>query len=246
MIDDRTPLYSNRIIRNYLEYLSAAYPELDTDDILARADIDRQEVEDKGHWFNHAQLCRFHAVLDAKTHDPNIAREAGRYSSSSKALNPLKQYLLSFMSLSYIYLMLDRLYPRISRAAVLKCQKKGPQKVELIVTPKSGVTEKPFQCENRIGSFESVAKLFTEAFARVEHPECLHRGYKRCRYICTWEKRTSRIWIRIRKYAYFLSGVSTVSILFGIPVIVWITLFLLSLLVVAGLTIGIEKLEKGS
>jgi PAS domain S-box-containing protein len=243
-MDSAQPLYNSRIIKTYLEYIAGTYPNVDCEEIINYAGITEYEVEDKGHFFTQRQIDRFHEIIEEKTQNTNIARDAGRHSISTKFLNPVKQYALSFMSLSSIYLMTEKLYSLFSRAATVKAKKLTPQKVEIIVSPKTGVSEKPFQCENRIGTLEAVSKLFTNKFAEVDHPECWHRGDKHCRYIFSWEKRSSRIWRRMRAYTYFLGGLAMISVIFGLPMIPWMITVLLTIIVVLVMSLNIERLEK--
>jgi hypothetical protein len=99
--------------------------------------------------------------------------------------------------------------------------------VEIVSIPKSGIVEKPYQCENRAGVMEALAKWHTDKFANVEHPECLHRGDKYCRYIVSWDKTPPLIWKQIRNY-FLLSSVLVLIILFFlVPFKIWgLTLFL--------------------
>jgi hypothetical protein len=78
-IDTKTPLYSSRILVTYLEFIKKYYPDFDIDSALKYAGTTRHEVEDAGHWFNQEQTDRFHEILVAKTGNPNIARDAGRF-----------------------------------------------------------------------------------------------------------------------------------------------------------------------
>ena len=156
--------------------------------MLSYAGITTYELEDQGHWFSQRQVDRFDKILSQKTGDPNISREVGRYAASSKASGAIKQYTLGLMSPTSVYLLMEKLYSAMSRGATVKAKKLGPNKVEIISTPKPGVNEKPYQCENRIGTFEAVAKLFTKRFATIEHPSCFHKGDDCCCYIITWEK----------------------------------------------------------
>jgi len=62
------------------------------------------------------------------------------------------------------------------------------------------VQEQPFQCENRIGQFESVGIAFNNSIPQIDHPECIFKGGECCRYIIEWRsnfsyqlRRTSRI-----------------------------------------------------
>lgn len=204
-VDAGAPLYSSRIMLNYLEYIKRYYPDIDLDSILEYAGVTRYEVEDEGHWFNQDQTDRFHEVVVAKTGNPNIAREAGRFTVSSERLGVAKQYALGLITMSSMYMMVGKLANSLTRGSTLKAKKKAANKAEILSIPKPGVKEKPYQCQNRIGTLESVAKLFTHAFAEVEHPACFHKGGACCRYIVTWPKTPSLTWMRICKYSLISS-----------------------------------------
>jgi PAS domain S-box-containing protein len=125
------------------------------------------------------------------------------------------------MSPTPIYLLMEKLYPLMSLAASIKTKKLGPDRVEIVSIPKSGIVEKPYQCENRAGVLEALAKWFTDNFANVEHPECLHRGDKYCRYIVSWDKTAPLIWKRIRNYFLLSSLIVLIVLYFSAPFKVW-------------------------
>lgn len=230
MMQDDIPLYNSRIIKNYFEYLEKNYPELSKEEILSYGEMNNYEVEDPGHWFNQRQIDRFQDILMFKTGNPAIPREVGRYLASSEGLGPVKQHMLGLMNPMSVYMLMGKNYTMMSRGAEMGTRKLGPTTVEIVSTPKPGVKERKFQCENRLGSFESLAKLFTKGFAQIEHPSCFHNGDENCRYIITWEKTLSLLWKRIRNYsvlssviacgaAYFLTsqsiwGMVTVGLIF--------------------------------
>jgi len=72
--------------------------------------------------------------------------------------------------------------------------------VEIITTPNESVRERPYQCENRMGSLEAVAQIFTGKLPSLEHPACLHRGDRHCRYIISWQEPKFLKWLRIKNY----------------------------------------------
>jgi len=227
-MNDKLLIHNSRIIKVYLEYLSRYYPDVDIDAILEYAEMTKHQVADPGHWFNQHQVERFHEIMGARTGSSNISREAGRYAVSSEALGAGKQYALGLMSLTSVYLLIEKLYPILSRGAIVKAKKIGRNKVEIVSTPKPGVNEKLFQCENRMGTFESMGKLFTEKFAKIEHPSCFHKGDDCCRYIITWEKIPSLIWKQVSRYSILLSILLALALFFVLPVMSWVVLVLLS------------------
>ena len=198
--DNSTPLYSSRIINTYIEFLAKFYPEVDNDTVLRQAGITRHEVEDPGHWFTQRQVDSFHETLVAKTGNPKIAREAGRFTVSSARVGAAKQYALGSINLVSIYLKIGKLAAAMSRGAVMTAQRLGANKIEIVARPTPGTIEKPHQCENRIGTLEGVAKLVTKKFAEMEHLACIHKGDDCCRYILTWEKTAALTWKRISHF----------------------------------------------
>ena len=214
-------LYNSRLIKNYVEYIKKFHPDIDIESILDYSGITIYQVEDQGHWFTQDQVDRFHEILIQETRDPNISREVGRFAGSSQASSAVRQYALGFITPSSAYRVLEKFLPNLSRAFTLSTKQVSNNKVEVTVTPGSGVNEKPYQCENRMGLLESIAKLFTNKFADIEHPSCLHKGDKIGRYIISWEKTSFLIWRRVFNYL-FLAGIGIFSVLFFlIPLIPW-------------------------
>ena len=243
-MDDRSPIYNSRIIKIYLEYLRKYYPHVDIDDVLGCAEMTKYEVEDPAHWFSQNQTDMFHEALLSSTENPNISRDAGRFATSSEGMGPLKQYTLGLISLSSVYLLMDRVYSKMSRGNSFKTRKLGSRKVEIISTPKPGVNEKPYQCENRIGTFESVAKMFTKRPAKVEHLSCFHKGDESCRYIMTWEKTPSLIWKRVRNFSFLIGIPLSLLLFFIMPLVPWIGLLLAYVYIIMIFSIYYNYLEK--
>ncbi len=228
------PLYNSRIIRSYVEYLSKHYPSIDVIEIFDSAGMTKYNVNDPGHWFSQKQVDRFYQTIVSKTNNPKLAREVGRYLSSTEGLGPVKHSTLGFINPMSMYMLMGKIYPWLSRGAVITTKKISPQKVEIVSTPKPGVEEKIYQCENRLGSFESGAKLFTDRLAKVEHPVCFHKGGDECRYIVSWEKTPAYTWKTIRNYFILLGIPASVLLYFLLSFGTWsfftITLVFISLI----------------
>ncbi|MCD6571591.1 MAG: phosphohydrolase, partial [Deltaproteobacteria bacterium] len=224
---ENVPLYSSRIIKTYVEYLKEYYPEVDIVPILEYAEMRAYDLEDQGHWFSQRQIDRFHEALVEKLDNPNISRDAGRYAMSSKASSILRQYATGFMTIGSAYSLGQKIAANISRATTFKTRNLGDNKIELTSTPKQGVHEKPYQCENRIGQLEALAKVFTKKYANVEHPTCIHKGGDCCRYIISWEKTPSLSWKLVRNYSLLLSILVSVVLFFVLPPMYWTVLIFL-------------------
>jgi PAS domain S-box-containing protein len=243
-MDDNTPLYNSRVIKIFLPYLKKYHPDLDIPALLQYSKMTSYEVEDQAHWFNQQQVDLFNEYLVKKTGKPDISKEAGRYATSSEEWGPFKQFALGFVKLSSFYLFIEKAYPVMSRGASVKARKLGSQKVEIVCTPKPGVNEKPYQCDNRFGMLESIGKLFTREFTKIEHPECFHKGDECCRYIISWENPPSLIWKRVRNASILFSALITVVLFFFLPTLPWVSLVLLCLILIIFLSSRYEYLEK--
>ncbi|MBN2255480.1 MAG: PAS domain S-box protein, partial [Deltaproteobacteria bacterium] len=208
-------------MNSYVEYLQKNYPDLNLDRILDYACISRHELADPGHWFTQEQHNRFHYILVAETQNPDIAREAGRYISTSKASGVLRQYIFGFLSPMVGYWMMDKIVPTLSRHITVKTEKLAPNKVKIRFSPKLNVLEEPFQCENRLGMLESLAQVFTKKYADIEHPECMHKGDDCCTYIISWEREPSHIWKRVGLFFSLSAMMSSLALYFFLPTTSW-------------------------
>ncbi len=107
-MNDKVPLYNSRLMKIYLDYISKYHPDVSIDSILDNAGITWYEVEDPAHWFNQEQIDGFHEILVKTTDNANIARDAGRYSSTSAAAGAVRQYALGLMNMTTVYLLMER------------------------------------------------------------------------------------------------------------------------------------------
>jgi hypothetical protein len=166
-VNNKEPLYNSRIARIYLEYLEKYHPHVDRDALLDEAGMTHFEVNDHAHWLSQDKIDRFHDVIVSMTGDPDISRAVGRYAVSAESFGRLKQWAIGMLSMENIYLLMEKNYSVMSRGAAVKVRKLSPNRIEITATPNQGVNEKPFQCQNRMGIFESLARIFTKSEAKI-------------------------------------------------------------------------------
>lgn len=215
-MSDLPQIYNSRILKFYSEYLREHHPSVDIESILNYAGVSKFELDDPGHWFNQEQMDRFQEKIVELTKNESISREVGRYAVISDTSGPIKQHALGLLKISTIYLLLTKLYPMLSRGAKVTSRKIASNQVEIDVVPGADVEEKPYQCENRIGIFESLATLYASGSAKIDHSECVHKGDDRCRYTATWEEPEHPMMRRVLPFA-----VVTTLLLFIVSVIFW-------------------------
>jgi HD-GYP domain-containing protein (c-di-GMP phosphodiesterase class II) len=192
------PLYNSRIIDTYIKLLRKKYPFVDIDELLSYAQMKDYEVADPGHWFSQYQIDLFHQKLVELTGNEAISREAGRYAASPEALGHIGHWIFSFMDPATAFTHFSKIIPRFTRSSTYEARKIHAHKVEIKVTPKKNVNEKEFQCENRIGHFEAIVRIFKCAQPVIQHPECIFRGDDVCRYLVTWKDKLFISWKKIR------------------------------------------------
>lgn len=204
---EETTLYNSRITKSYIEYISRHLPDLNTQTLLDDSGISSIQLEDEGYWLTQTQVDRFHEILVKSSGDPNIARKTGRFAPFTKAAGNVSQYILGFVTPTAAYRALSKYYLHLSKGSSLETREVGYNKVEVIATQNPGVKEKPYQCQNRLGMFEGVAKLFTNELAEIEHTTCMHISGNCCVYRISWKSPPSFIWKRISNYTCLLSAI---------------------------------------
>jgi len=197
-VPDDVPLYNSRITSIYLALVRRRYPGVDVGDLLRFAGMEPWQVEDAGHWFTQRQVNRFQQRLRELTGNQEIAREAGRFTASPEVLGGIRRYILGLVSPGRAYGLIGHFVNKFTRSCTYSSRVVGPQTVEVVVTPRPGVREGAFQCENRLGHLEAISRVFRARAPRIDHPECLFRGEGRCRYLISWEPSPAARWRRLR------------------------------------------------
>lgn len=243
-ISPSTPLYNSRIIDTYIRLLRQKYSYVDIDEVLDYAGMKAYEIADQGHWFTQKQIDRFHASVSQKTNNANISREAGRYAASPEASGAIRQYVLGLIGPAKVYERIGKASSRVTRSSIYESRRLSRNSMEICVKPRKGAQEKPYQCANRMGFWEAIAKTFDSRLARIEHPQCMFKGDPICRYIITWQTQGSAIWKIARNL--ILVVLIIVSLVFGLidPRMALTTIVPLSAIILFALTMIAEHLEK--
>jgi PAS domain S-box-containing protein len=128
---------------------------------------------------------------------------------------------MGFLAPANAYLLLDRITPHLDRSGIYRTRKIVSNKVEITFKPNPQVKQKPYQCENRLGTFDAVGKFFLNRFPHIEHPECIHQGGDCCRYIISWDEPPQLTWRRVLRYALAFLPVACLIFYFLLPEPLW-------------------------
>jgi PAS domain S-box-containing protein/putative nucleotidyltransferase with HDIG domain len=240
------PLYNSRIFRSYVEYLNRYFPDIDIGPLLKYANIEVYQLDDEGHWLTQEQSDRFNAIIAKKTRDKDISRKVGRYSATSRASGALGQYVMGLIKPARAYTILEKLNAHLSRGAVLKTKSIGAYQIEARAVLQPGVVEKPYQCLFRLGLLESMMKFFTNEFASIEHPVCIHEGGDECLYTITWKHTRAFFWKKIRSYSLVLGFAICLICLIILSPDFWDDLVVLYITMALSVTLYTEHMEKNN
>ena len=191
------PLYNSRVIHVFVQLVAKKYPRVDVKHVLQDSGIEPYAVNDEGQWFTQSQVNRFYELLVQATGNPDLAREAGQYGASADSLGTMKNYLLGLIGPANAFSSIKKAASNLSKSSIYDSRRIASNKVEITVTPARDVQEGQFQCENRLGFFEAVLTSFGCSIPAIEHPECMFKGGKVCRYQVSWKETPP---IRIRAF----------------------------------------------
>jgi signal transduction histidine kinase/CheY-like chemotaxis protein len=197
------PLYNSRIISTFVKLVEKKYRQVDMNQVLRDAGIEPYQVSDEGHWFTQRQVDLVNERLVQATGNPGISREAGRYAASSDSLGIMVKYLLGLIGPANAFAAIKKPSSNLTRSSSYESRKIAPNKVEITVIPAPGVRESPYQCENRLGSFEAILAIFNCSTPVIEHPECMFKGDPVCRYLVTWKQ---TLCLRVKSLKNYLTA----------------------------------------
>ncbi len=226
-------LYNSRITNTYLKLIRQRYPHVNIPELLEFAEMEPYQVADEGHWFTQRQVNRFQEKLIDLTGNKDIAKDAGANTASPEGMGAISRYMLGLASPTRAYAMIGKYSSKFTRSSRYESRKLGHTKTELTVIPYEGVEEALFQCKNRLGLLEGIARMFNYKLPRIEHPECMFKNGKVCRYVISWQESPFRTWQKIRNVAVFaLAFLSTFALFTKADMLTKVSLCLGSLSIV--------------
>ncbi len=216
-MNQQSPLYNSRLLSAYQQLLRKKYPHVNIGDILGCASIEPFEIIDESCWFTQSQVDRFYERAVQLTGNKHLAREAGQWAASPGAIGAMRQYTLGLLGPSMAFQALGKASKKLSHSCKYETRTLKHNQVEIIVTPHEGVSEKPYQCENRMGFFEAIIDGFRLGVPKIVHSECLFRGGSCCHYVVTWKPKLSNIFNTVRAAFLALLVLSVLPGLFVLP-----------------------------
>jgi hypothetical protein len=116
--NEKKPLYNIRLLRSYIDYVSYNYPNIDIKKILKYAGVTKFQYNDYGYWCNQSQMNRLQEILLKETGNKDISRDTGRNLVNTQ--NIIALYILGFINPVNLTSQIERVYKKISRAAIIQ------------------------------------------------------------------------------------------------------------------------------
>ena len=236
-------LYSSNIIGTFLKLIRSKYSFVDITELLGFAGMELYQVNDDGHWFTQDQVDRFYERLVELTRNPNIAREAGRYSASPENMSLINRYVLALIDPVKVFEIARTIAESYTRASRLESRKISGTTIEVTATPNAGAHEKKYQCENRIGYFEAIIYGLNYQLPKIEHSECIFNGAPACKYRISWSESSAKIIKRIRN-GFPILAVPLLAVVFFLSPTFFPTFFGTTLFLFMSMVIASEYFEK--
>jgi len=236
-------LYSSRIIDNYIKLINKQYSFINVEELLNYAGMESYQVEDEGHWFSQNQINKFQEKLSELTNNKSIAREAGAYAASPDALGAMRRYILGLIGPQNAYELVGKYASKFTKSATFSSKRISSNKVEIIVKPNKDVTERPFQCENRLGFFDAISTAFNYSLPEIKHPECIFEEGSVCRYSITWQKSLSANIMRFRNYISIFFFILAIVVALNFSKFILVAYILLCLTIISFMNWFANKFE---
>lgn len=115
--DENKPLYGSRGIDLYMKLIKQKYNYVNIENLLRYAEMEPYQVEDEGHFFSQRQINRFYEKLVELTKNKNIAREAGRFSSSPEAYKTFARFTIGLISPTKFYHLMGFYVNKITKSS---------------------------------------------------------------------------------------------------------------------------------
>jgi signal transduction histidine kinase len=149
-----------------------------------------EELADPNGWFSLEFAEALIGAIDVRIKDPTWFDRAMRLGVTAKYLGMLYPLFRAFGTPAFTYKQTVSIVQRLNKTMSWKLEALEDNFARFRVTPAPGITRERsiYMCRVRLVQAEALSTLFDLPPARVEHPECLHRGDDCCVYEVHWKE----------------------------------------------------------
>lgn len=193
-------MYNVKILRIYVAYLEniLGWDEGKIQELFQLCGTDRSILTEEHNWFDQNLADSFHKHVTQMTGDPEIAYKVGAFTVHDSAQGLAGLIISGFLSPKIAYKNIARTGSMYTKGTTFTPIKTTHSSAIIRTKPIKGVTEREYQCRNRMGMLEAIPTAFGIPHASIKHPKCVHKGDEYCEYKLSW--------INTRKqYSFFFS-----------------------------------------
>ncbi|MEO6095511.1 MAG: ATP-binding protein [Fibrobacteria bacterium] len=174
-------VYSNKLVVPYLKLLEQRVGAAESEKLLDAAGLDRHKLSDQTGYSTLEENDKLVELAVRVTGENDIGYVMGR--NLPKSLGTMAGFILGITSPAFLMKSFGDVEKKLALKTINKTEKIGRNRFRVDISFKDGFQERIYGCRNRVGCYESMPLFFGLPYAKVEHTECAHRGYKHCVYI---------------------------------------------------------------
>jgi hypothetical protein len=209
--DDK--VFSNKLLWGYVKFLDSRLGKVATDEVLKRIGLDRIALSDVDAYSTQQQSRSLTYATMELTGEKRVSYLIGR--DLPNIIGVVNGFVAGVTSPAFFMKSAGAIEMRLARKTINTTTRTGKNRFRVEISYRDGFEADAFMCENRIGCFESAPLFFGLPYAKVEHPQCLHRGEGNCVYHVEFPESGFLAWRRFAYAAYLLALGVFLLFLFG-------------------------------
>jgi hypothetical protein len=196
-------VFSNKLLWGYVRFLDSRLGKVATDEVLKRIGLDRLALSDFDAYSTHQQSRSLTYATMELTGEKRLSYLIGR--DLPNTIGVLNGFVAGVTSPAIFMKTVGAIEMRLARKTINTTAQTGKNRFRVEITYREGFKPDAYLCENRIGCYESAPLFFGLPYAKVEHPQCLHRGEGNCVYHVEFPEHGFLVYQRIARALYLLA-----------------------------------------
>ncbi|MDB5106310.1 MAG: sensor signal transduction histidine kinase [Fibrobacteres bacterium] len=173
-------VFSNKLFAGYIEFMDQKLGKVMTDQVLGRMNLDRLTLGDLNGYSSDEVSQAVTMAATELTGEKRLSYLVGRNLPNS--IGRIGGFIAGVTSPAFFMKGIGGIEGRLALKTVNKTTQVGKNRFRVEITYKDGFMARDYVCDNRIGCYESAPLFFGLPYAKVEHPQCVHRNEGNCVY----------------------------------------------------------------
>lgn len=183
---DCEPHLKSQLLWPLLEIYKERTSEQGLERLVARLGTTLEVLRDPDRWFSAELFHRMMREIEIDLNEPDLGYRAGRDLNRPGMMGAERYLTAGLASPMVAYTSIAKVGARMNRIVSWKVRTLGRGHVRVTAHLTDNALDSQGFCRNRLGVLESVPEAFFLPPARVDHPECIHRGDPDCVYELRW------------------------------------------------------------